>query len=166
MVSKNLIKIGDIKMPIGQVKYNRTESDRFPTLPDGTYEAILEEAEEGICKGFEGEDFLAIKFRYHLIGKDNDARVFRDCRVSLNEKSNLYKDLKSLVGAKKLQEVIDSDEDVTELINSLIGKKFLVNTELTTSKAGNEYNKFISVSSLPAGKAQEQTSYDDDDIPF
>jgi hypothetical protein len=157
------------KMPIGDVKYNRSNGD-YPTAKPGTYKAILQDVKEGLKDEYNAEEgqYECLTFRYVLQTVEGEVSVFRDCRMSLHERSNLYKDLSAIAG-EKLSEVVESDATVTEFLNGQIGKTFLVTVEEKVSKASRKYNKFISVAQPPVEVSPEgQVAFDggQDDIPF
>lgn len=160
--------------------YVKADGGDFPVLEDGAYLAILESAENGEVTDYNDPAIThpAIKFRYAVETEDGGkAMIFRDCRCVISaggNPSNLYRDLKGMVGAtvdELLEKHADTgrlDEELNKLVNSLVGQEFLVSVTQKTSQAGRQYSKFLSVSRQKGVqvKGKPEVDIDTDKIPF
>jgi hypothetical protein len=104
---------------------------RQAMIADGVYEATLRRINETKRKMFESEEMEdVLEFSYAVHVDDSDPiEIKRNVRPILNPKSKLVADLKAMVGNPAVEAARGSDEKLTELLMSLVGKSFQVQVE-------------------------------------
>lgn len=156
---------------------------RIVSLEPGVYEATLRKIYERQKKEFRTDDvYDAISFDYEIsVDGEDPITLTRDNRNTLGPKSNLLKDIKAMAGERATDEVLASDESFNALLETLVRKRYLIQTGSTES--GNP--KIVAVLAKPKAKAtssapvrkpapvaeadfgdDEPPALEDDDIPF
>lgn len=151
-------------------------------IDPGIYEATLTKVYEDKRNVYQSEEIEdVLNFLYEMETDAGTVTLSRKVRPFATPRSNLTSDLRAMAGSAKVDAVIGNDAALYELIQSLVGNKFLIQTDLT--ETGNV--KIVKVMALPKGKVAVSASaqkkednvpdswskpskkiVDDSDIPF
>lgn len=140
----------------------------FENPKPGQYSAVFHSFQDlGMQPGYQGgPEKEKIRVRWQLNELDSTGErftVIKEYTKSLNEKSNLRKDLERVFGAFDAQD-IKAGIDVEELC---IGKPCFIEIDEKISKQGNEYTVVTSVNKpYPGMEEIELQRGSDDEIPF
>lgn len=146
---------------------------RVASLEPGVYQVTLKKVSERQRKIYQSEEMEdVITFEYLADTDQGEVTLYRDVRPVISPKSNLVLDLRAMVGERANDSILADDKEFNDLLQSLVGRPFMVQTDQTES--GN--TKVVKVMAPPKTKvtavkkvvqAEDETPPpSDDDIPF